>query len=90
MSYHNGDSILPMELITEIQKYIDGVYLYIPRKAGNRKSWGEVNHSRNRNCERNAEIFRRYHEGVSVKELSRLYFLSEKTIYSILSKLKNQ
>ena len=32
MKYTNAKSILPEELLTLIQDYIDGEYLYIPRK----------------------------------------------------------
>ncbi len=41
MKYTNAKSILPEELLTLIQDYIDGEYLYIPRKQENQKSWGE-------------------------------------------------
>lgn len=90
MSYKNGSNVLPIELIIEIQKYIDGEYLYIPRKECNRKSWGETNNSRNRNTERNKEIYSKYTLGTSVKELSEMYYLSDKTIYSIIAGLKNK
>lgn len=43
MKYTNAKSILPEELLTLIQDYIDGEYLYIPRKQENQKSWGEKN-----------------------------------------------
>ena len=41
MSYIKAEEILPEELIREIQIYADGVYIYIPRKAGNRHKWGQ-------------------------------------------------
>jgi inorganic pyrophosphatase len=41
MSYINAEVILPETLIRQIQKYIDGVYIYIPRKPGTRHAWGQ-------------------------------------------------
>ena len=41
MKYKNAQKILPKEIIKIIQQYVDGNYLYIPRKDENRKSWGE-------------------------------------------------
>lgn len=88
MSYYNGKDILPEDLITAIQEYVDGEYLYIPRKNGNRKSWGELTDSRNAIIRRNIEIHNKYLSGISVKELAKDYFLSDKTIYSIIASVK--
>ena len=41
MSYIKAEEILPEELILQIQEYIDGVYIYIPRKPGTRHTWGQ-------------------------------------------------
>ena len=35
MSYKKAADVLPEELIDLIQNYVDGEYLYIPRKEGN-------------------------------------------------------
>ena len=40
MSYIKAEDILPEEVIELIQQYVDGESIYIPRKAGNRLSWG--------------------------------------------------
>lgn len=40
MSYVNAGDVLPEHLVKEIQKYIDGQILYIPRKSENPKAWG--------------------------------------------------
>ena len=42
MGYKNGKVILPEDLIKQIQEYVDGDYVYIPRKEGFRKSWGDT------------------------------------------------
>lgn len=41
MSYIKANDILPQELLEIIQSYIDGEYIYIPRKECNKKNWGE-------------------------------------------------
>ncbi len=38
MSYKKALDILPEELINIIQHYVDGEYIYIPRKECNRRS----------------------------------------------------
>ena len=43
MSYMNAEDVLPKVLIKEIQEYIDGQLIYIPRKSENILSWGEKN-----------------------------------------------
>ena len=35
------DVLLPQYMIEDLQKYIEGGYLYIPKKEENKKSWGE-------------------------------------------------
>lgn len=88
MSYYNGKDILPENLIAAIQEYVDGEYLYIPRKNSNRKSWGESTDSRDEIIRRNIEIYSKYLSGISIKDLAKEYFLSDKTIYSIIDKAK--
>jgi len=41
VSYIKAEEILPEELIRQIQKYVDGVYIYIPRKPDTRHKWGQ-------------------------------------------------
>ena len=41
MRYRKATEILPEELVEAIQKYMDGGYVYIPRKEENKKKWGE-------------------------------------------------
>ena len=45
MKYINAADILPENLLRQIQTYIDGEILYIP-KASNKMEWGSVNGSR--------------------------------------------
>ena len=40
MKYVNARTILPIDLVEELQKYIQAGYIYIPA-AGKKKRWGE-------------------------------------------------
>ena len=84
MSYVNAEEVLPEDLIREIQKYVDGKVLYIPRKSENSVSWGEKNGARDRLAKRNKEIVSRFYSGESIAELGKMYFLSEKRIQGII------
>ncbi len=84
MRYVRARDILPAELLTKLQQYVDGAYLYIPRKEENRLCWGEATHSKTETAARNAAIFEEAALGRSVGELAKTYFLTEKTIRRIL------
>lgn len=88
MKYERAQDILPAEIVKLIQQYMDGGYLYIPRKIENRKSWGENSGALNELEKRNKEIFNKYLKGSSIKELSENYFLSEASIKRIIGLLK--
>ena len=84
MSYIKAEEILPEELIRQIQKYVDGVYIYIPRKPGTRHQWGQETDYKSELKIRNDSIRNDHASGVSVALLSRRYHLSEKSIRRIL------
>lgn len=86
MSYIKAEEILPEELIRQIQKYVDGVYIYIPRKPGTRHAWGQETDYKAELKIRNDRIRSDYAAGTSVTTLSRKYHLSEKSIRRILQK----
>lgn len=88
MSYINAGSILPKVLLEEIQYYIDADYLYIPRKEENKKSWGEINNSKEQTYLRNREIYGLYKNGASARDIADTYFLSVKTVYKIIQNMK--
>jgi len=89
LCYKNGKDILPEELLKELQKYIQGEIIYIP-KAENRKAWGESNGTREAIRERNLEIYGMYKSGMKVLELSDIYSLSEDSIRKIVFKMNNE
>ena len=86
MSYIKAEEILPEDLIRQIQEYVDGVYIYIPRKPGTRHIWGQETGYRSELKERNEQIRNDYTTGMRVPALSRKYHLSEKSIRRILQK----
>ncbi|MBU5590170.1 hypothetical protein KQI89_00170 [Clostridium sp. MSJ-4] len=89
MAYIKAQNVLPEEIIKLIQEYVDGEYLYIPRKNGNEKSWGEKNGTRSILKERNNEILKKYLRGITVTELANEYYLSEKSIRRIIRVIRN-
>ena len=38
MRYLNAEDVLPAELLEQVQRYADGIYLYIPRRADHRSA----------------------------------------------------
>lgn len=84
MSYVNAKDVLPKILVEEIQKYVDGQLLYIPRKNENSLSWGEKNGTKNKLAERNQAIVNHYYSGMSIAKLSNMYYLSAKRIQGII------
>ena len=88
MRYTRAADVLPEDLIHRIQSYIDGEYLYIPRREAGRKPWGAATGRKEETRTRNLEIYRRYLEGTSVDRLSQQYFLAPKSIQKIIADLK--
>lgn len=88
MDYIRAADILPQELIEELQQYVDGTMLYIPKKKEEKKSWGEQTTTRVDLAERNAQICAEYIEGKSVQLLAEKYFLAKKSIQRIIRQEK--
>ncbi|EPR42122.1 response regulator receiver protein [Desulfovibrio sp. X2] len=89
MSCRKANDLLPPHLLRAVQEYIDGECLYIPRKEGNRKRWGENTPTRQRLRARNREIAAGRREGWPVAALAERYFLSVKAVYKILAAMKD-
>ena len=85
MRYQNAAELLPAELLEALQGYLDGGYLYIPRRAEHRRAWGERTRRKEETLARNRAIFRDYTAGLGVDELSARYFLAPKSIQRILT-----
>lgn len=88
MSYKKAQDVLPEEILKIIQEYIDGEYIYIPRKNENHKSWGEKSGIKDSLKIRNNEIYKKYLNGATINELTQEYYLSEKSIRRIIGQEK--
>ncbi|GGP15218.1 CD3324 family protein [Oceanobacillus neutriphilus] len=90
MSYKKIKDILPSELITMIQEYIDGEYIYIPIKQDNKKSWGASTSTRKELKLRNSDIYNDYLSGINTLDLAKRYYLSAKSIQRIIRAEKSK
>lgn len=88
MSYKRAQKVLPQELIELIQDYVDGEYIYIPRKNEKRQQWGSNTSTRAELNKRNESIYSDYQSGMKTSELAEKYFLSLKSIQRIVLQLK--
>lgn len=88
MKYKNAQDILPEEILENIYKYIDGGYLYIPRRAEEKKAWGESSGLKSEIKKRNLEIYNKYLDNISVDNLAKEYYLSESSIKRIICECK--
>ena len=84
MKYVNAKKVIPEELLEQIMEYVDGQYLYIPRKDSNVKSWGQKSEYRQEIKLRNDNIYERYLIGMDYKDIAKMYCLSEKSIRRIV------
>ena len=69
MKYEKAQNILPQYIVNLIQEYIDGGYLYIPRKNENKKSWGEISGAKSNLRKRNKKIFIDYENSLTIPVL---------------------
>lgn len=83
MKYKKGAEVLPAHLLEEVQKYIDGGLVYIPKKS-KRVGWGYLTGLRKLLEERNREILELYKNGIPIDEIANIYYLSEETIRKIV------
>lgn len=87
MSYQNPINLLPKELIEQVQEYVDGQVIYIPKKESNKKHWGENTDTKQLLSLRNYQIYLDFQNGKSAKQLSKTYFLTEKSILRIIKNI---
>ena len=84
MRYQKAEDVLPAELLAQVQKYADGVYLYIPRRADHRQRWGNSTRYREELRQRNESIRFLHREGLDAEELAERFHLSVKSIQRVL------
>lgn len=88
--YTNAEDILPIELLKQVQEYIQGKEIYIPKCDEERLGWGEKNGARAELKERNYDIIRRYRAGVPIPILMDEFHLSYDSIRKIVRKTKHR
>ena len=90
MCYKNGKDVLPASLLKELQKYIQGEIIYIPKEDNVRKAWGERNGTRKLLRQRNMEIYEFYKTGTTITTLTETYNLSEDSIRKIIFNINTE
>ena len=87
MKYKKAQDVLPQYMIEDLQKYIEGGYLYIPKKEENKKSWGENTSTKDELNKRNKEIAKKHKKGKTIEELADGYYLPGYSIRRIIKKV---
>ena len=90
MGYIRAEDILPKEVLELVQQYADGQTIYIPRKSECHKAWGTGTGTKRNLIIRNCQIYEAYQSGVPIMDLSKQYFLTEKSIQRIIRGFKKQ
>ena len=85
MQYKKARDVLPDRLLKELQQYVSGETIYIPRGDEDlRKNWGENSGARTYYKERNARIRSQFRSGAAIEELAEEYGLSADSICKIV------
>ncbi|MFD9628579.1 CD3324 family protein [Peribacillus muralis] len=84
MKYVKATAVLPERLIVEIQKYVQGETLYIPKPEKTHRKWGTRSGSREQLDNRNATIRSAFKSGRTIHALAEEHFLSVETIKKIV------
>ena len=84
MKYINANSLLPDKLVKELQRYIQGGYIYVPVDEKQHRYWGELSGYKEELRKRNSEIIIEYNNGFSIKLLAEKYNLSVYAIRKII------
>ncbi|MFC3885813.1 CD3324 family protein [Bacillus songklensis] len=84
MKYVKATTILPEKLIIEIQKYVQGETIYIPKPKTTYQKWGTRSGGRKLIDDRNASIKNAFKSGRTIDQLAEEYFLSTETIKKIV------
>ena len=87
MKYKKAQDVLPQYMIEDLQKYIEGGYLYIPKKEENKKSWGENTSTKDELNKRKKEIAKNHKNGKTIEELADEYYLTGYSIRRIIKKV---
>lgn len=84
MKYIKADAILPESLLAEIQEYVQGQNLYIPKPKNAYAKWGTRSGSKKKIEDRNNNMKQSFYEGKSVQEIANEHYLSVETVKKIV------
>ena len=84
MKDSNIEAILPKELLNELQRYVQGKSVYIPKSKDSRKKWGDATNSKAATSTRNGKIRSDFRGGSTIDELCGQYCLSQESIKKIV------
>ena len=84
MKYVNAKDVLPPSLLYEVQQYLCGELLYIPRNNTKKAGWGQKSGAKSSLSLRNQDIIEAYRNGATVYELMDVHCLSEASIRKII------
>lgn len=88
--YRNAIDILPKNLLEQVQRYVHGQEIYIPKRSQTRLGWGERNGTRKQLDMRNRTIVYRYLRGESIDSLMEEFHLSYDSVRKIVRKGKKE
>lgn len=88
--YVNGRHVLPPKLLEQVQEYVQGKQLYIPKHDDTRTAWGEKSGTKAELRRRNRQILATYEKGARIEQLAAEHFLSEDSIRRIICKTRKE
>jgi len=84
MKYVKAKAVFPQALLDEIQKYVQGEMVYIPKPPSTYKEWGTNTGAKDTRNQRNANIVQVFQSGATIAQLAEMFNLSEDTIKKIV------
>lgn len=87
MNYKKGADVLPDHLLQEIQEYVEGCLIYIPKKS-KKAGWGILSGSRQSIDTRNKTIKLLFEQGEPIGKIAEQFHLEEDTIRKIVYRKK--
>ncbi len=88
--YLNAEDVLPPCLLRQVQEYVQGQELYIPKGSEDRAGWGQRNGTKRKLALRNQEIRHRYAAGERIHSLMEAYYLSYDSIRKIVRRVEGK
>ena len=79
-----AQAVFPRSLLAEIQKYVQGEMVYIPKLPANYEKWGANTDTKSTVALRNENIMQAFKAGTTISELAKVFYLSEETIKKIV------